>query len=65
MPDPAHEAAVELVQFVKELVKPWVDFRGHEENFAAIIRKHFKPEDPWRGHESAEEFSERFWKDKE
>ena len=34
------EAAKELHQFVKELVKPWTDFRGHEAGFEEILRKH-------------------------
>jgi hypothetical protein len=33
-------ASKELAEFVRELVKPWTEFRGHEENFAAIIAKH-------------------------
>lgn len=33
--------AKEIAKFVADLVKPWLEFRGHEENIAAIIRKHF------------------------
>jgi len=33
-------AATEIVGFVAELVRPWTEFRGHETNIAAIIRKH-------------------------
>lgn len=33
-------AAAEIVQFVAELVRPWVEFHGHEGNIAAIIKKH-------------------------
>jgi hypothetical protein len=36
-------AATELVEFVRNLVKPWVDFRGHEQRFAEIIRRHRTP----------------------
>jgi hypothetical protein len=34
------EAAKEISQFVAELVRQWVEFRGHEEAIAAIIAKH-------------------------
>lgn len=30
----------EISAFVRELVKPWLDFHGHEEHFAKIIAKH-------------------------
>jgi len=40
MSDWEKEAAKEISQFVAELVRQWVEFRGHEEAIAAIIAKH-------------------------
>lgn len=37
------DAAKEISQFIAELVKQWVEFRGHEEAIAAIITKHAPP----------------------
>ena len=33
-------AAREITEFVRDLVKPWTEFYGHEENIAKILRKH-------------------------
>lgn len=33
-------AAEEIHEYVKALVKPWTDFRGHQVPIAEIIRKH-------------------------
>lgn len=33
-------AARDITDFVRDLVKPWSEFRGHEENIAKILRKH-------------------------
>ncbi len=33
-------AAREVHEFVRDLVKPWTDFTGHEDNIAKILRKH-------------------------
>jgi len=36
-------AAQEIHDFVRALIAPWPDFRGHENQFAAIISRHFPP----------------------
>ena len=38
--DQIKAAAAEIHEYIKQLIKPWVDFRGHENPIAQIIRKH-------------------------
>jgi hypothetical protein len=38
--DQIKAVAAEIHEYIKQLIKPWVDLRGHENPIAQIIRKH-------------------------